>query len=95
MDDQLLDKKNGGFFDSPPNPDSPGYLKRPEKPLDDNSLAAMLLTKLYHATGNDVYLQTSEVHARGSGWDIRSTELLGQCMLRRLTSFSTIQHGSQ
>jgi uncharacterized protein YyaL (SSP411 family) len=57
LDEQLLDTKNGGYYDSAPSPDSPGYLKRPEKPLDENSLASMLLTKLHHTTGDEAYLQ--------------------------------------
>ncbi len=60
LDGQLLDAKNGGYYDSPPNPDSPGYLKRPEKPLDENSSAAMLLTRLHHATGEETYRQRAK-----------------------------------
>jgi len=60
LDQQLLDTKNGGYYDSAPNPNSPGYLKLPQKPLDENSYASMLLTKLHHATGEEAYLQKAK-----------------------------------
>ena len=60
LDEQLLDAKNGGYYDSPPDPDSLGYMKRPEKPFDENSSAAMLLTRLHHATGEETYRQRAK-----------------------------------
>jgi uncharacterized protein YyaL (SSP411 family) len=55
MDETLLDARNGGYYDTVPNSGSPGYLSRPEKPLDENSLASILLMKLYHVTGDGTY----------------------------------------
>jgi uncharacterized protein YyaL (SSP411 family) len=55
MDASLLDATNGGYYDTVPSTGSPGYLNRPEKPLDENSLASILLMKLNHATGDETY----------------------------------------
>ena len=55
MDATLLDARNGGYYDTVSSPGSPGYLNRPQKPLDENSLASILLMKLYHATGDETY----------------------------------------
>jgi uncharacterized protein YyaL (SSP411 family) len=60
LDEHLLDTKNGGYYDSTPDPNSPGYLRRPEKPLDKNSFASILLTKLHHATGEEAYLERAK-----------------------------------
>lgn len=60
IDGALLDAKNGGYYDSVPAPDSPGYMNRLEKPLDENSLASMLLMKLHHATGEEAYHQRAK-----------------------------------
>jgi len=60
IDATLLDKKNGGYYDFAPTPDSPGYLNRLEKPLDENGLAAMLLTRLHHVTGDRAYYQRAK-----------------------------------
>jgi uncharacterized protein YyaL (SSP411 family) len=60
IDATLLEKKNGGYYDFVPTPDSPGYLNRLEKPLDENSLASMLLTRLYHVTGDETYRQRAK-----------------------------------
>jgi uncharacterized protein YyaL (SSP411 family) len=57
IDETLLDLKGGGYYDSPPDVDSLGYLRQPTKPLDENSIAAMLLTKLHSITGVEAYLQ--------------------------------------
>jgi len=56
IDGALLDTKSGGYYDSTPISDPAGHLNRPERPLDENSLASMLLMKLYHATGEKTYL---------------------------------------
>jgi len=55
MDETLLDARNGGYYDTLPSAGSPGYLNRPQKPLDENSLASIVLMKLYHATGDETY----------------------------------------
>jgi uncharacterized protein YyaL (SSP411 family) len=55
MDETLLDARNGGYYDTVPGADSPGYLNRPVKPFDENSLASILLMKLYQATGVEAY----------------------------------------
>ena len=60
IDGTLLDTKNGGYYDSIPNSDSAGYLNRLEKPLDENSLASMLLIKIYHSTGEEMYHQRAK-----------------------------------
>jgi hypothetical protein len=60
MDATLLDKKNGGYYDFVPTLDSPGYLNRLEKPLDENGLAGMLLTRLYYVTGDGAYYQRAK-----------------------------------
>jgi uncharacterized protein YyaL (SSP411 family) len=60
LDEQLLDTKNGGYYDSAPDPNSLGHLKQPVKLLDENSSAATLLTRLHHATGKEAYLQKAK-----------------------------------
>jgi uncharacterized protein YyaL (SSP411 family) len=55
MDASLLDTTNGGYYDTVLSADAPGYLNRPEKPLDENSLASTLLMKLSYATGDETY----------------------------------------
>jgi len=60
LDEGLLDSKNGGYYDSPPKPDSLGYLKRLDKPLDENSALSMVLTRLYHATNDETYLERAK-----------------------------------
>jgi uncharacterized protein YyaL (SSP411 family) len=57
IDQTLLDAKGGGYYDSPPDADSLGRLKRSVKPIDENSGASVLLTKLYHITGDEAYLR--------------------------------------
>jgi uncharacterized protein YyaL (SSP411 family) len=60
IDGALLDVKNGGYYDFVSRSDSPGYLNRREKPLDENSLACMLLTRIHHATGEEAYYQRAK-----------------------------------
>lgn len=60
IDGTLLDAKNGGYYDFVSGSDSSGYLSRPEKPLDENSLASMLLIKIHHATGEETYQQRAK-----------------------------------
>jgi hypothetical protein len=52
---RLRDAEHGGFFDTAPDANAPGYLRRPVKPMDENSAAARALTELYHLTGNSAY----------------------------------------
>ena len=60
IDGALLDAVNGGYYDFVSGSDSSGYLSRPEKPLDENSLASMLLVKMHHATGEETYQQRAK-----------------------------------
>jgi uncharacterized protein YyaL (SSP411 family) len=60
LDEGLLDSKNGGYYDSPPRPDSLGYLKRLDKPLDENSALSMVLTRLHHATNDETYFEKAK-----------------------------------
>lgn len=60
IDGTLLDTKSGGYYDSPPRHDAPGYLKRFDKPLDENSTVSMVLTSLYHVTGDEAKLERSK-----------------------------------
>lgn len=53
----LYDREVGGFYDATVNPDAPGFLKRPAKPLDENSAAVYTLLKLYHLTDKEEYRQ--------------------------------------
>jgi len=57
---KLHDSQFGGFFDMVIDPNAPGFLSQPAKPLAENSAAARVLTKLYHLTGNDGYQKEAE-----------------------------------
>jgi uncharacterized protein YyaL (SSP411 family) len=57
---RLRDAEHGGFFDTLPDPKAAGYLGRQVKPLDENSVAARTLTKLYHLTENPDYRKEAE-----------------------------------
>ena len=57
---KLRDPEHGGFFDTLPDPRAPGYLGRQVKPLDENSVAARTLTKLYNLTENADYRKQAE-----------------------------------
>ncbi len=52
---RLFDFEHGGFFDTVVDPNTPGFLSKPAKPLDENSVAAQVLTRLYYLTGKDNY----------------------------------------
>jgi len=52
---KLLDPNGGGFYDTSIDEDAPGFLRQPVKPLDENSVAARTLTRMYHLTGNVAY----------------------------------------
>jgi uncharacterized protein YyaL (SSP411 family) len=57
---KLRDHETGGFFDTAPNADAPGFLGKPIKPLDENSVAARTFMKLYHITENATYRKLAE-----------------------------------
>jgi len=53
--DRLYDKECGGFFDISVDANAPGYLRKPVKPFDENSVASKVLLKLSHLTGQEYY----------------------------------------
>ena len=53
--EKLYDKEHGGFFDTTVDPNGPGFLSKPVKPLDENSVASRALVKLYFLTGKENY----------------------------------------
>jgi len=57
---KLYDSEHGGFFDTVVDPNAPGFLSKPAKPLDENSVAARVLTKLFHLTGKENYRKQAE-----------------------------------
>lgn len=57
---RLFDMEHGGFFDTVVDPNAPGFLSKPAKPLDENSVAARVLTRLYHLTGKEAYRKRAE-----------------------------------
>jgi len=57
---KLFDFEHGGFFDTVVDPNAPGFLSKPAKPLDENSVAAQVLTRLYHLTGKDNYRKMAD-----------------------------------
>lgn len=93
LDEGLLDSKNGGYYDSPPRPDSLGYLKRLDKPLDENSTLSMVLTRLYHATNDETYFERAKLTLDAL---LRYTAGMGMLRARtrsRQTSSSTSRRG--
>jgi len=58
--DGFFDPDNGGFYDILEDAEAIGHLQIREKPLPDNTLAALALIKLYQATHNEDYLQVAE-----------------------------------
>ncbi len=58
--DKLYDREHGGFFDTTIDPNASGYLNKPVKPLDENSVASRVLVKLYHLTGEEYYHNLAE-----------------------------------
>jgi uncharacterized protein YyaL (SSP411 family) len=61
MLNKLWDNKNGGFYDKPEDGDALGALKLLDKPLEENSIAADSFLRLYHLTGNQIYLKTAKL----------------------------------
>jgi hypothetical protein len=57
---KLFDSEHGGFFDTVVDPNAPGFLSKPTKPLDENSVAAHVLTWLYQLTGKEAYRKRAE-----------------------------------
>lgn len=57
---KLYDSEHGGFFDTVVDPMAPGFLSKPAKPLEENSAAAHVLTKLFHLTGKENYRTLAE-----------------------------------
>jgi uncharacterized protein YyaL (SSP411 family) len=60
--DFMLNKlwsETGGFYDKPKEADVFGALKLLDKPLEENSVAADGLLRLYYLTGKDGYLEAS------------------------------------
>ena len=55
--ERLYDTKNGGFFDTAIDPKAPGFLSKPTKPLDENSIAGRVLMKLFELTDKEEYRQ--------------------------------------
>ena len=56
----MFDFEHGGFFDTVVDPNAPGFLSKPAKPLDENSVAAQVLTRLYYLTGKDNYRKMAD-----------------------------------
>ncbi len=57
---KLSDTRHGGFFDTITDSKAPGFLSKPAKPLDENSVAARVLTRLYHLTGKATYQKLAD-----------------------------------
>jgi uncharacterized protein YyaL (SSP411 family) len=57
---KLYDAEHGGFFDTVVDANSPGFLSNPAKPIEDNSAAALVLTKLSYLTGKEAYRKQAE-----------------------------------
>jgi hypothetical protein len=55
MERQLWDGGRGGYWDRPPDTNAAGLLRVPLKPLVENAVAAIALTRLSHATGQPRY----------------------------------------
>ena len=62
--ERLRDSQAGGFYDTPPDMNAPGFLRQPIKALDDNSVAARALVKLYHLTLDSTYRKLAEESLR-------------------------------
>ena len=57
---RLRDPEVGGFFDTTVDADAPGFLKRPMKPMDENSVAARAFMRVYYFTGDASYREMAE-----------------------------------
>jgi uncharacterized protein YyaL (SSP411 family) len=56
----LWDHGDGGYWDLPGSTDSPGALKVRIKPLAENAVASIALTRLFHLTGDEICLKRGE-----------------------------------
>ena len=56
----LQDSEVGGFYDMVADSSAPGFLSRPAKPLEENSITAQVLMKLNQLTGNETYRKHAE-----------------------------------
>jgi len=57
---RLRDPNGGGFFDTAVETNAPGFLRRPIKPLEENSVAARALIRVYHLTRDAAYYKMAE-----------------------------------
>jgi uncharacterized protein YyaL (SSP411 family) len=60
MERQLWDQEQGGYWDLPIRPGAEGLLRVRLKPLAENAVAAMALTRLFHVTGEARYREQAE-----------------------------------
>ena len=60
MIDQLEDPVGGGYFDRRLEPSDRGLLRFPYKPIKDNVRASILMSDLFHLTGNSSYRTQAE-----------------------------------
>ncbi|HEY5648261.1 MAG TPA: DUF255 domain-containing protein [Nitrospiria bacterium] len=60
MNRNLWDEDSGAYRDLPHGTSREGFLKKEMKPLADNSLAAMALTRLYYLTGDKSFFLRAE-----------------------------------
>jgi uncharacterized protein YyaL (SSP411 family) len=60
MLDRLADPDSGGFLDRPDDPQAPGALRTRMKPMFENAVAADVFITLHHLTGVEVYLRVGE-----------------------------------
>ena len=57
---EKLWEPSGGFYDKPIDPQDFGALKNPDKPLEENSVAAVTFLRLCQLTGNKAYQKTAK-----------------------------------
>ena len=58
--EKLYDHAHGAFMDTLVDPAAPGFLSKPAKPLEENSIMARVLVRLYHLTGEQDYRKLAE-----------------------------------
>jgi uncharacterized protein YyaL (SSP411 family) len=58
--EKLYDTRNGGFFDTISDPNAPGFLSKPTKPIDENSIAVRVLMELFQLTDKEEYRQLAQ-----------------------------------
>jgi uncharacterized protein len=57
---KLFDFEHGGLIDTVVDSNAHGFLSKPAKPLDENSFAAQVLTRLHHLSGREMYRKMAE-----------------------------------